>query len=449
MGRAWAARVRGARNDANDRNVSRCIDPPGKSRQQVPRALALVRRTLSPKKRGRHIHRWRPQVLPGETLGLAPYSLPEDRDPIERAQPEPSPPRAEDHGLAGLPSRRRPVLLVAVVPTQEVEPAIALPNRALDHQAHQHQPHAFSLPARGAPALVEVHRVVGAKAVPSRCGLPVEVQRAKPESVLLRHFTGELPLQALAARVSERSSARIVPALLVQPQQRVPALVEAVFPIVHNGCGVISKQAALLAAQDLASVRAQRREVVVPRTWQLEPRTAPQRAPSDRVPACRKGRAQPLRVRGSVHEIVEDDDLPRHGFDRRGEGLYVSLTQSQYVKLIRTAELPDGPVQRTHPNPVEAEAAQADGQHGLERAVRTVEQENTGRIHFRGRRGVCPRTMPSPTHEWGWRRAARAQCIPCIGSERESLQQRCPRHPWCGWRTWREPDVANCQQRTP
>src|SRR2546422_3206652 len=49
----------------------------------------------------------------------------------------------------------------------------------------------------------------------------------------------------------------------------------------------------------------------------LFPYTTLFRSPSDRVPACRKGGAQPLRIRGSLHEVVEDDDLPRHGFEDR------------------------------------------------------------------------------------------------------------------------------------
>src|SRR2546422_860948 len=303
----------------------------------------------------------------GSSIGRHP--LPERGGCIKRRQPEPCPPRAEDDGLAGPPSGRRPLLFVAVVPTQEVERAIALLNRALNHLSHQHQPHAFPLPARVAPALVEVHRVAGREAVPGCRGLTIHVQRGQPQSLLLRDRAGEMPLQALAARVSERSSACMVPALLVQPQQVVPALVEPVFLIVHNGGGVITKQVALLAAEDLAAVGAERREVGGPRARQLESRTAPQGAPSDRVPACRKGGAQPLRIRGSLHEVVEDDDLPRHGFDSRREGSQIGLRQSEYVKLIRTADVPDGPVQCMHPNPVEPDMAQADGQDGVERAV--------------------------------------------------------------------------------
>src|SRR3989441_5839446 len=243
-----------------------------------------------------------------------PDPLPELCHRIQRAQPpafpQAPPPRPQDHRLAGHVRVRCPLLLVAIVAAQKVERAVAMLNRALNHYSHQHLPDAFPLPPRVAAALVEVHGAVGGKAVPSRRRLPVQVQRDKPQLLSLRHLAGERTLQALGARVAERSSASTVPALLVQPQQVAPPFVEPVFVVIDDSGSMISKETALFAPQDLPAVGGERSERGVPRSRKLERRAAPERSVPHSVATLLERVAEMLCVQCSFREVAEDDHLP-------------------------------------------------------------------------------------------------------------------------------------------
>src|SRR5207247_2347306 len=173
-------------------------------------------------------------------------------------------------------------------------------------------------PPRVPPALIEVDRVPGHKAVPSRRGAPVQIERREPQALALRHLASEAPLQALAARVLEGPAA--VPARLVQREQAAPPLLQPVLVVIRKRYGVMPPQTALHVAQGLPAAATQGREVSVPRCRYLELRAGAQRALPCHVPASHESGAQSIRVRGARDEVAQDEHLPRQCFQRRPEG---------------------------------------------------------------------------------------------------------------------------------
>src|SRR5438876_1395916 len=153
------------------------------------------------------------------------------RQPVERPRPAATPPGAKHDDLARHPLRAGPGALVRVFAAQEVEPLVALLDRAANHHAHEHGTNAGALPLRRAAALIEVDRVVRGESVPGRGGLPVQIERREPEPSPLRHLVRKGQLQALDAGIAERALA--LPALFVKAHQVTPPFIHPI-PIVRE-----------------------------------------------------------------------------------------------------------------------------------------------------------------------------------------------------------------------
>src|SRR5216117_1278869 len=209
------------------------------------------------------------------TLPLRIQPSPECCRTIQRAEPPPTPTRAEDRELLGHAPGLGPVTLVGVVPTQEIEAAVAALDRAPDHRTHQHQADALALPAWIAATLVEVHRVATGETVPRRGRLAIEVERGQPQLLPRGQLGGEAAVESLHGGVPKRTrfpSTR--PATFVQRHQTTQALVDVGPPppsvMIRDRHRVVTSQVSLLAAQRLAARGRESAEIPLPIVEQLE-----------------------------------------------------------------------------------------------------------------------------------------------------------------------------------
>src|SRR5436190_22386909 len=111
--------------------------------------------------------------------------LPRRIEGAQRASTEPTP---KDRDLFRHPIGRGPLTFVGIGATQEVEPAIAPLDRALNHRAHQHETDAVPLPRGIAAALVEVDRITPGEPIPGGDRRARHVQRGQPEFATRRQL---------------------------------------------------------------------------------------------------------------------------------------------------------------------------------------------------------------------------------------------------------------------
>src|SRR5438045_8625965 len=96
-------------------------------------------------------------VMRGGPSRACPQSGTHPTRPIEAAQPATAPARSKRDQLPRHDRRRRPLPLVRLLTPQEIEAPIPALDRAADHFHHERDAHALVLPARIAPALIEIH----------------------------------------------------------------------------------------------------------------------------------------------------------------------------------------------------------------------------------------------------------------------------------------------------
>ena len=94
----------------------------------------------------------------------------------------------------------------------------------------------------------------------------------------------------------------------------------------------------------------------------LERGAAEERTVPHSVPAFHKGGEKPLRVRGSLREVAQDDHLPGQRFKRSRNSRPVGVRHGRHVELIRAANVSDRPNERPHPDPAESNPGQPNGQ---------------------------------------------------------------------------------------
>src|SRR6266545_927495 len=298
---------------------------------------------------------------------------------IQRAEPPPTPTRAEDRDLLGHPPGLGPVPLVGVVTAQEIEAAVAALDGAPDHRPHEHQADALTVPPRIAATLVEVDGVAAGEPVPRGRRHTIEVERRQPQLPPCRQLRGETRVESPDGRVPERALPCFTgPATFMQCDEMVQPLVEAVAVIVRDRHRVVTLQVALFAPQRLAARGRQRGEIALPLVTQVKVGARPQSLAPHYVTVTAERLAQPARNPRVRRQVAEDDHLPGQKIlQRRRERANLGPTSGEHIEVIRTPEIPHRPGERLHRNPVERDASRQygkDGGHGAPPA-RVVEYQ--------------------------------------------------------------------------
>src|SRR5207245_3754769 len=107
-------------------------------------------------------------------------------------------------------------------------------------------------------------------------------------------------------------------------------------------------------------------------------------------------RSEPVDVGGTICDVTQHDDVPRHILKRTNQRAEISVWRRRELKMIRTTDVADGPTKHVDRDAPELRSVDTKREQGLQLARCRPKDEGPRGFHCIGLCALRPRAVPRP-----------------------------------------------------